>query len=103
MAQQRYSRGFATAPPPVIPTTKESSILMNMLPSLVQSRMPRLPSIRRSVSIVGLRARRGIRSRQAAPPDDSKALVLSGKCVEDCTTDSVDDSSSEECEAAGLR
>lgn len=38
--------------------TRDASMLYSILPSAVQSRLPRLPSIRRSVSVYGLSARR---------------------------------------------
>ncbi|CZR67046.1 uncharacterized protein PAC_16945 [Phialocephala subalpina] len=41
-----------------LPQAKESSMLYSMLPSAVKSRLPRLPSIRRSVSMYGLASRR---------------------------------------------
>jgi hypothetical protein len=76
---------------------------MNILPSMVQNRIPRLPSLRKSVSMVGVKARRGIRSRPGTPPDDSKALVLSSNRVEESTGDIVEDmSSGEEYEGDSL-
>jgi hypothetical protein len=105
MAAHRYSHSFAaaTASPPVIPVREESSMLMNMLPSMVQSRMPRLPSLRRSVSMVGLKARRGFGSRPSTPPDDSQALVLTSEWASQSTMDLVDDSSGDDCEPSRLR
>lgn len=41
-----------------LPSHREASMLFSMLPSAVQSRLPRLPSIRRSVSMYGLASRR---------------------------------------------
>ncbi|KAG4413647.1 hypothetical protein IFR04_013225 [Cadophora malorum] len=41
-----------------LPRTKEPSMLYSLLPSAVQSRLPRLPSIRRSVSMYGMSRKR---------------------------------------------
>jgi hypothetical protein len=64
------------------PRTKESSMLYSMLPTAVQSRLPRLPSLRRSVSMYGLATRhKSADSRPtsgARTPDYASAVVLSG-------------------------
>lgn len=41
-----------------LPHPEEASMLYSILPSVVQARIPRLPSIRRSVSIYGLTSKR---------------------------------------------
>ncbi|APA09136.1 hypothetical protein sscle_04g039060 [Sclerotinia sclerotiorum 1980 UF-70] len=41
-------------PPTFTPTSKEASMLYSMLPTIVQSRLPRIPSIRSSVNLYGL-------------------------------------------------
>jgi len=64
------------------PRTKEASMLYSMLPSAVQSRLPRLPSLRRSVSMYRLATRR--KSADSKPtsgtrtPEYASAMVLSG-------------------------
>ncbi|TGO84314.1 hypothetical protein BPOR_0520g00020 [Botrytis porri] len=40
-------------PPTLTPNSKEASIFYSMLPNIVQSRLPRIPSIRKSVDIYG--------------------------------------------------
>lgn len=64
------------------PRTKEASMLYSMLPSAVQSRLPSLPSLRRSVSMYGLATRRkSADSRPASgarTPEYASAMVLSG-------------------------
>ena len=63
------------------PGAKEPSMLYSMLPSAVQSRLPRLPSLRRSVSMYGLATRRkSAVSRPASgarTPEYASAMVLS--------------------------
>jgi hypothetical protein len=89
MVQQRMPfsssepRPLSVDPTGYGPTPKESSMLMSILPSMVQSRLPSIPSLRRSVSAYGLKARRGIRSRPGTPPDDRTAMILSGSRVEE--------------------
>ncbi|PMD47641.1 hypothetical protein L207DRAFT_576408 [Hyaloscypha variabilis F] len=62
--------------------TKEASMLYSLLPSAVKSRLPRLPSLRRSVSMYGLATRR--KSADSRPPSGAQtpeytsAMVLSG-------------------------
>ena len=54
---------------------------------MVRGRLPRLPSLRRSVSMYGLRARNGIRFRPGTPPDEDTAMVLSISRIGDAGTD----------------
>ena len=65
------------------PRTKQSSMLYSILPSAVQSRLPRLPSLRRSVSMYGLATRRKVDSSR--PGSGSRTpemtMVLSGARV----------------------
>ena len=71
----------------------------SMLPSAVQSRLPRLPSLRRSVSMYGLSTRpkgidyRGPGSGNRTP---DMAMVLSGTRVTGELTYEIESSSSEE-------
>ena len=70
------------------PRTKEPSVFYSMLPSAVQSRLPRLTSLRRSVSMYGLTSRRnGAGSRPSSSTSSgsstpnaeyANAMVLSG-------------------------
>lgn len=84
MRQQNLSAPIRNRPlsADFAPRTKEASMLYSMLPSAVQSRLPRLPSLRRSASMYGLATRRksadsrptsGTRTREYA-----SAMVLSG-------------------------
>ncbi|KAK0129293.1 hypothetical protein ONS95_001226 [Cadophora gregata] len=64
MAQLRQ-RNPRPAPPTrplseFLPRTKEPSMLFSLLPSAVQSRLPRLPSLRRSVSMYGISRKRKV-------------------------------------------
>lgn len=66
------------------PRTKQSSMLYSILPSAVQSRLPRLPSLRRSVSMYGLATRR--KGNDSSRPGSGSrtpdtAMVLSGARV----------------------
>lgn len=65
-----------------IPRTKEPSMLYSMLPSAIKSRLPRLPSLRRSVSMYGLPTRRKSAdsrpSSGARTPEYTFAMVLAG-------------------------
>jgi hypothetical protein len=54
-----------------LPHPKEASMLYSILPSAVQSRIPRLPSIRRSVQIYGLNSKR--KSADSRPSTGSSA------------------------------
>lgn len=97
MEQQRFTNASARPRPlsadfaacPLV-TCKES-VLYSMLPSVVQSRLPRIPSLRRSVSMYGV-ARRKLylskstpTSRPNTPPDEYdtaitlKAIAADGK------------------------
>jgi hypothetical protein len=58
-------------------TSKQQSTMMSMLPSMVQNRIPRLSSLRRTVSMYGLKARGVARLRPRSPPDEYNAMVLS--------------------------
>lgn len=64
------------------PRAKEASMLYSMLPSAVKSRLPRLPSLRRSVSVYGMAARRKAPDSRPASgsrtPEYASAMVLSG-------------------------
>jgi hypothetical protein len=64
------------------PRPKQASMLYSILPSAVQSRLPRLLSLRRSVSMYGLATRRkSAHSRPASgaqTPEYTSAMVLSG-------------------------
>ena len=59
---------------------KQSSMLYSMLPSVVQSRLPRLPSLRKSASMYGLATKRkGTQSGSRTPEMGyTNAMVLSG-------------------------
>ncbi|KAH9221435.1 hypothetical protein DL95DRAFT_356171 [Leptodontidium sp. 2 PMI_412] len=57
-----------------LPRTREPSILYSLLPSAVQSRLPRLPSLRRSVSMYGMaRKRKSAVSRPSSGSSTSSA------------------------------
>ncbi|KUJ17176.1 uncharacterized protein LY89DRAFT_685106 [Mollisia scopiformis] len=63
MAQMRQRDAMSTSSirplsADFLPRPKEASMLFSILPSAVQFRLPRLPSIRRSVSMYGLASRR---------------------------------------------
>lgn len=68
---------------------KSPSMLYSLLPTAVQSRLPELPSLRRSASMYGLTTRR--KSFASAPPSGARtpearfgnAMVLSGRTEED--------------------
>ncbi|KAH7385024.1 hypothetical protein BKA64DRAFT_628799 [Cadophora sp. MPI-SDFR-AT-0126] len=60
---QLHQRGPSIAPSnfplsDFLPRTKEPSMLYSLLPSAVRSRLPRLPSLRRSVSMYGMSRKR---------------------------------------------
>lgn len=62
---------------------KEASMFYSILPSAVQSRLPRLPSLHRSASRYGLATKRNSANSRppsgaGTPPDYTTALVLSG-------------------------
>lgn len=63
------------------PRTKEASMLYSMLPTAVQSRLPRLLSLRRSVSMYGSATRRKAADSRPASgsrtPEYASAMVLS--------------------------
>lgn len=58
MAQLRSSHMHSVSAD--FPQTQESSVFYSILPSVIQSRLPRLPSIRRSASMYGFPRRRRI-------------------------------------------
>lgn len=73
------------------PRTKEDSMLYSMLPAVVKSRLPRIPSFRRSASMYGLTTRRKPAPSASADsrpssgstsgsrtPEYTSAVVLSG-------------------------
>ncbi|KAH8646978.1 hypothetical protein BGZ60DRAFT_424153 [Tricladium varicosporioides] len=72
------SADFTAAMPPI-----EASMLFSILPSAVQSRLPRLPSLRRSVSMYGLSAKKrsvhSVTSSGSRTPDSgyASAMILS--------------------------
>lgn len=76
------SAGSALCPP----TPKDSSMLLSMLPSAVRGRLPRLPSLRRSVSLYGLKGRNRTKSQPGTPPNEDTAMVLSRSSIGDAGT-----------------
>ncbi|RDW79431.1 hypothetical protein BP6252_04069 [Coleophoma cylindrospora] len=59
---------------------RDSSMFFSLLPSAVKSRIPRIPSIRRSVSMYAMASRRRITRSGSSTPDTgyTSAMVLSG-------------------------
>ncbi|KAI9741414.1 MAG: hypothetical protein M1818_004220 [Claussenomyces sp. TS43310] len=62
-----------------VPAPSQESMLYSMLPAAVQSRLPRIPSLRRSVNMYGSATRtskRATTSRPDTPPDDYRCAVV---------------------------
>jgi hypothetical protein len=62
MSQDDILARSGICPAEFLTHTKNTSVLMTMLPAIVRSRLPRIPSIRRSVSMYGLANRHKISS-----------------------------------------
>lgn len=73
------------------PKTTKSSMLYSILPTAVQSRLPRIPSLRRSVSMYGLPTRRisGLSSRSRSnsgsttPDTEYQENMVLGLCTQE--------------------
>jgi hypothetical protein len=78
--------GFTNFVPAQTPANRPPSMLYSLLPSAVQNRLHRLPSVRTSVSTYGLRWR--ARPRSMSPAEESGALVLTDlEEVRDCSSE----------------
>ena len=90
------------------PRPKES-MLYSMLPSVIQCRLPRLPSIRRSVSMYGSVARRKSTASDSRPNSGMRisdagftsAIVLSGAREEEVAEYIVESASDEDASRPG--